>query len=92
MWRSCTFLPASSRVSELLAIQRQSREETWGGEDEPARILRGLELVCEIDEAHMFRDPVDLEQVPSYCASVAFPTDLSTIKERLQMGFTGEEV
>lgn len=74
----------SSRILELLSSQEEAVAESWGGEEEPARILRGLEMVCELDEAYMFIDPVDLEQVPSYCACVAFPTDLSTITERLR--------
>lgn len=61
-------------------------EEAWEGKEEPDRILRGLELACEWDEAYMFRQPVDLEQVPNYCTFVAFPTDLSTIITRLQNG------
>ena len=39
-----------------------------------------------MDEAHMFREPVDLELVPSYCKLVPFPTDLATIAERLRNG------
>lgn len=74
----------SSRITELLASQEQAVTEAWGGEEEPARILHGLEMVCELDEAYMFIHPVNLEQIPSYCACVAFPTDLSTITERLR--------
>ena len=58
--------------------------EAWGGEGEQGRILEGFQRVRELDESHMFIDPVDLEQVPEYCMSVAFPTDLSTITERLR--------
>ena len=76
----------SSRISQLLAIQAEAIPEAWGGEEEPARILRGLELVRKMDEAFMFCQPVDLEQVPSYCTLVPFPTDLSTITERLRNG------
>ena len=83
-----TLSPAavSSRISQLLAIQAEAIPEAWGGEEEPARILRGLELVRKMDEAFMFCQPVDLEQVPSYCTLVPFPTDLSTITERLRNG------
>lgn len=61
--------------------------EAWGGEGEEGevkRILHGLEVVSELDEAFMFRHPVDLEEEPMYCLAVPFPTDLSTIRERLQ--------
>ena len=79
-------LLGSTRIRELMARQREAAEEMWGGKDEPARILRGLELAYEWDEAFMFRQPVDLEQVPSYCTMVAFPTDLATITLRLRNG------
>ena len=61
--------------------------EAWGGEgeeEEVKRVLCGLEVVSELDEAFMFRHPVDLEEEPTYCLAVPFPTDLSTIRERLQ--------
>lgn len=80
------YFAVQSRLQELLLIQEQATEESWGGEGEPTRILHGLELACELDEAFMFREPVDLEQVPIYCTCVAFPTDLSTIMERLRNG------
>ena len=62
-------------------------KEAWGDENEPDRILRGLDLIDDMDEAYMFMEPVDLELVPNYCAYVAFPTDVGTIKERLRNGF-----
>ena len=80
----CLFVSGASRISVLLSQQDEGAAESWGGGEEPGRILRGLELACELDEAYMFRDPVDLEQVPSYCTLVPFPTDLSTITQRLR--------
>ena len=62
-------------------------QETWEGEGEVERILHGLDVVSELDEAFMFRQPVDLEEEPMYCVAVPFPTDLSTIRERLQNQF-----
>ena len=61
--------------------------EAWGGEGERRRILGGLEAVSRMEEAVMFVSPVDLEEEPTYCLAVPFPTDLSTIQERLQNGF-----
>ena len=40
-----------------------------------------------LDEAHMFKTPVDLDKVPDYCKVVAFPTDLSTIEKKLANSF-----
>ena len=62
-------------------------QEAWEGEGEVERILHGLDVVSELDEAFMFRQPVDLEEEPMYCVAVPFPTDLSTIRERLQNQF-----
>ena len=56
-----------------------------GGEGE--RILRGLEVVAGLEEAAMFLEPVDLEEISDYCTRVPFPTDLSTIRTRLQNRF-----
>ena len=73
----------SQRVS---ATPTSSMEQEWGGEGEPDRIMQGFDAVFELDEAHMFREPVNLDSVPNYSSVVAFPTDLSTIRERLVNG------
>ncbi len=54
---------------------------------ENERILCGLDTVLEMAEAKMFVQPVDLEEVGDYCLDVAFPTDLSTIRERMENRF-----
>ena len=51
------------------------------------RILKGLDTLCEMQEAAMFVNPVDFEEEPMYCVAVPFPTDLTTIKTRLRNGF-----
>ncbi len=79
--------PVSSYVCELLSLQREAVEEMWGGKEEPDRILMGLELACKLEEADLFRQPVDLQDYPRYCRTVAFPTDLSTIIRRLQNNY-----
>lgn len=74
----------------LLASQTaEDPTEAWGGpeERERERILNGLDVVEGLDEAAMFVEPVDLEEVLDYCVAVPFPTDLSTIRERLRNGF-----
>ena len=61
--------------------------EEWGGAGEVERILKGLDTLCEMQEAAMFVNPVDFEEEPMYCVAVPFPTDLTTIKTRLRNGF-----
>ena len=74
-------------MAKTLLTPTENVRETWGGEGEVERILYGLDVVSELDEAFMFRQPVDLEEEPMYCLAVPFPTDLSTIRERLQNQF-----
>ena len=61
--------------------------EGWWKDGEGERILRGLDIISGLDEAAMFLEPVDLEEIPDYCTRVPFPTDLSTIRTRLQNKF-----
>ena len=71
--------------------EEEEEEEEGGGwleeDGEGERILRGLEVVAGLDEAAMFLEPVDLEEIADYCSRVPFPTDLSTIRTRLQNRF-----
>lgn len=78
----------SAYIERVMTTPTTSLEQEWGGEREQERILNGLEIVhgfdeARLEEAHMFRKPVSLEEVPNYCAFVAFPTDLGTITEKL---------
>ena len=64
----------------------------WDREGERERILQGLDAILEkeedeLEEADMFLDPVDLDEEPTYCTVVPFPTSVSTIAERLRNGF-----
>ena len=79
--------PVGSEVSEDVR-----GEDVRGGgwleeEEEGLRILRGLEVIGGLDEAAMFLEPVDLDEVADYCTRVPFPTDLSTIRTRVQNRF-----
>lgn len=73
----------SSYIEQVMTTPITVLEQEWGSEREQERILKGLEIVLGLDEAHMFREPVSLESVPNYCTVVAFPTDLGTITEKL---------
>ena len=80
-------LPDPATMAMTLLRPTENVQEAWEGEGEVERILHGLDVVSELDEAFMFRQPVDLEEEPMYCVAVPFPTDLSTIRERLQNQF-----
>ena len=60
----------------------------WGAEGERERIIEGLQVIMDtLEESEMFCSPVDIEEEYFYCVVVPFPTDLSTILERLKNGF-----
>uniref|UniRef100_A0A3B3QS68 PH-interacting protein n=1 Tax=Paramormyrops kingsleyae TaxID=1676925 RepID=A0A3B3QS68_9TELE len=65
-------------------------EGEWGSRtrnEECERIIAGIDRLCTLDIAAPFASPVDLQAYPTYCTVVAYPTDLSTIKERLKNRF-----
>lgn len=43
--------------------------------------------ILYVDLAKAFASPVDLRDYPLYCTVVAYPTDLSTIRRRLENRF-----
>ncbi|KAF4794736.1 Bromodomain and WD repeat-containing protein 1 [Turdus rufiventris] len=62
----------------------------WGSrtrEEECDRIIAGINQLMTLDIACAFVAPVDLQAYPMYCTVVAYPTDLSTIKQRLESRF-----
>uniref|UniRef100_A0A3B3QSS9 Pleckstrin homology domain interacting protein n=1 Tax=Paramormyrops kingsleyae TaxID=1676925 RepID=A0A3B3QSS9_9TELE len=64
-------------------------EGEWGSRtrnEECERIIAGIDRLCTLIAAP-FASPVDLQAYPTYCTVVAYPTDLSTIKERLKNRF-----
>ncbi len=74
-------------IEKVMTTPTSQLEQEWGGEGEQERILNGLRIVLELDEAYMFQEPVSLEAVPNYCTIVAYPTDLGTITEKLSNRF-----
>ena len=76
-----------SQASQLLSAASGSEVEAWGREGERERILKGFDVISGLAEAYQFREPVNLDVVQDYCTIVAFPTDLLTIKRRLENGF-----
>ncbi|XP_011808939.1 PREDICTED: PH-interacting protein [Colobus angolensis palliatus] len=62
----------------------------WGTnprDEECERIVTGINQLMTLDIASAFVAPVDLQAYPMYCTVVAYPTDLSTIKQRLENRF-----
>ncbi|XP_028578654.2 PH-interacting protein isoform X4 [Podarcis muralis] len=65
-------------------------EGEWGSrtrDDECERIISGINQLMTLDIASAFVAPVDFQAYPMYCTVVAYPTDLSTIKQRLENRF-----
>ena len=66
-------------------------EEEWGVsgslETECQRIIQCVEQVMTLRIAEQFVAPVDLNSYPTYPYYIPYPSDLSTIKNRLDMRF-----
>uniref|UniRef100_A0A8C1ADJ4 Bromodomain and WD repeat domain containing 1 n=1 Tax=Cyprinus carpio carpio TaxID=630221 RepID=A0A8C1ADJ4_CYPCA len=75
---------------EMMDILYKPQEGEWwdkGRDQESARIIAGIEQLVTVDITAPFSGPVDLTQYPTYCAVIAYPTDLNTIKLRLKHNF-----
>uniref|UniRef100_A0A8K9WRZ3 Bromo domain-containing protein n=1 Tax=Oncorhynchus mykiss TaxID=8022 RepID=A0A8K9WRZ3_ONCMY len=65
-------------------------EGEWGAatrNHECQRIVNAIDQLTTLDVAVPFALPVDLQAYPSYCTVVAYLTDLSTIRSRLENRF-----
>ncbi|CAM4677711.1 unnamed protein product [Leuciscus chuanchicus] len=75
---------------EQKALLYKPLEGEWGSrtrDEECERIIRGIDQICTLDVAVPFELPVDLQAYPTYCTVVAYVTDLSTIRHRLENRF-----
>lgn len=75
---------------ELKATLYQPREEEWpNGDRESAtrRILNAFHKIMSLGIADPFLAPVDLNIYPTYAKAVAYPIDLTTIKNRFENNF-----
>lgn len=75
---------------EMIDILYTPQEGEWGDrgrEGESARIIMAIEQLTSVEITAPFSGPVDLIQYPTYCAVIAYPTDLNTIKLRLKNNF-----
>uniref|UniRef100_A0A8C6P1E2 Bromodomain and WD repeat domain containing 3 n=1 Tax=Nothobranchius furzeri TaxID=105023 RepID=A0A8C6P1E2_NOTFU len=75
---------------ELQAQLYRPQEGEWGAhtqEEECQRVVCGIDQLLTLDVAKAFASPVNLQQYPLYCTVVAYPTDLSTVRRRLENHF-----
>ncbi|XP_072264657.1 PH-interacting protein isoform X3 [Pyxicephalus adspersus] len=75
---------------EVRSLRYKTLDGEWGcrsRDEECERIIGGLNQLMTLDIASAFLAPVDLQAYPMYCMVVAYPTDLSTIKQRLENRF-----
>ncbi|XP_063772924.1 PH-interacting protein isoform X1 [Pseudophryne corroboree] len=76
--------------TEVRSLLYRSLEGEWGTrsrDEECERIIAGITQLMTLDNASSFVAPVDLQAYPLYSTVVAYPTDLSTIKQRLENRF-----
>ncbi|XP_035664556.1 PH-interacting protein-like isoform X2 [Branchiostoma floridae] len=69
------------------AMWYSPKESEWsseGREPDCHRIIACIEEVMSLAPAEAFNAPVDLNCYPMYCMVVEYPTDLTTIKTRLE--------
>ncbi|KAM6954193.1 LOW QUALITY PROTEIN: PH-interacting protein [Aplochiton taeniatus] len=65
-------------------------EGEWGSRKRPQeceRVIKAIDQLIMLDVAAPFAFPVDLQAYPTYCTVVAYVTDLSTIRQRLENRF-----
>uniref|UniRef100_A0A4W4HN26 PH-interacting protein n=1 Tax=Electrophorus electricus TaxID=8005 RepID=A0A4W4HN26_ELEEL len=75
---------------EQKALLYRPLEGEWGSctrDEECQRIMNGIDQLATLDVAAPFAVPVDLQAYPTYCTVVAYITDLSTIRSRLEYRF-----
>ncbi|XP_053329912.1 bromodomain and WD repeat-containing protein 3 [Spea bombifrons] len=74
-------------ADELKSLLYKPEEGEWGSKsrDEVCeRVIRGIDQLLSLEFASPFSAPVDLSAYPLYCTVVAYPTDLSTVRKRLE--------
>ncbi|XP_055500126.1 bromodomain and WD repeat-containing protein 3 isoform X1 [Leucoraja erinacea] len=75
---------------ELKDLLYKPQEGDWGScfaNEECERIIRGIDQLLALEIAAPFSAPVDLNAYPLYCTVVAYPTDLNTIRRKLENRF-----
>ncbi|XP_037835020.1 bromodomain and WD repeat-containing protein 3 isoform X3 [Kryptolebias marmoratus] len=75
---------------ELKALLYRPQEGEWGAhtrDEDCERVVLGIDQLLTLDVAKAFASPVNLQEYPLYSTAVAYPTDLSTIRRRLENRF-----
>uniref|UniRef100_A0A8C4IGY1 Bromodomain and WD repeat domain containing 3 n=1 Tax=Dicentrarchus labrax TaxID=13489 RepID=A0A8C4IGY1_DICLA len=75
---------------ELKALLYGPQEGEWGAhtrDEECERVIHGIDQLFTLEVAKAFASPVNLRDYPLYCTVVAYPTDLSTVRKRLENRF-----
>ncbi|KAJ8405733.1 hypothetical protein AAFF_G00311700 [Aldrovandia affinis] len=75
---------------EVKSLLYRPQEGEWGvhtRDDDCERVIHGIDELLTLDLAKAFSSPVDLRDYPLYCTVVAYLTDLSTIRRRLENRF-----
>ncbi|MFT7802669.1 bromodomain and WD repeat-containing protein 3 isoform X4, partial [Arapaima gigas] len=78
------------REEELKVLLYRPQEGEWGAltrDKDCERVIQGINDLLTLDMATRFCSPVDLNCYPKYGTMVAYPTDLSTIRRRLENRF-----
>ncbi|XP_071819234.1 PH-interacting protein-like isoform X2 [Apostichopus japonicus] len=76
--------------AEIQQLRYKPQVGEWGERkqgEECDRILKCLDQVMSLRIAKMFNAPVDLSKYPDYAMTVPYPTDLTTIRNRLMLRF-----
>ncbi|KAL2096562.1 hypothetical protein ACEWY4_008710 [Coilia grayii] len=75
---------------EMNEVLYKPRPGEWGErtrDEECERIMAAIDQLITVDIASPFSGPVDIGQYPTYCTVIAYPTDLGTIRMRLNHRF-----
>ncbi|XP_015744769.1 bromodomain and WD repeat-containing protein 1 isoform X2 [Python bivittatus] len=80
----------SVTAEEMAKLLYKPQKGEWQGKlqsEECERIICGIDQLLSLDISAAFAGPVDLNTYPKYCTVVAYPTDLWTIRQRLENHF-----
>lgn len=77
-------------ADEFKALLYKPQEGEWGArsrDEECERIIQGIDQLLTFEISTLFSAPVDLGAYPMYCTVITYPTDLSTIRKRVENRF-----
>uniref|UniRef100_A0A915KXU4 Bromo domain-containing protein n=1 Tax=Romanomermis culicivorax TaxID=13658 RepID=A0A915KXU4_ROMCU len=86
-WDLELFNAKKEELCQLAAYEPKPGDWINDRERDIGRLCRALEQIAQFSFAEPFAAPVDLNAYPTYCLCVEYPSDLSTIKTRLDNYF-----